>query len=72
MLQKLKNCCKKEAEINDYYYYSVTVLTISDRIQPNIILSISLTKYHFFFLKKIFVGHMSIFGTTNIPVSDFW
>ena len=25
-----------------------------------------------FFFKKIFVGHMSIFGATDTPVSDFW
>ena len=25
-----------------------------------------------FFLKKNFVGHMSIFGATDTPVLDFW
>ena len=29
MLQKLKNSCKKEAEINDYYYY-IYEITYSD------------------------------------------
>ena len=27
---------------------------------------------NFFFFKKKFVGHMSICGATDTPVSDFW
>ena len=29
-------------------------------------------RYIYFFLKKIFVGHMSICGATDTPVLDFW
>ena len=32
----------------------------------------SISQLHFLFFFKIFVGHMSIFGATDTPVSDFW
>ena len=32
----------------------------------------TLSTEKFFLFFKIFVGHMSIFGATDTPVSDFW